>query len=57
MEKDVDKEIMNFSIELARQGIDLEKLMKDLEPVFDVVKEATKLAVKNYNFMKGIKND
>jgi hypothetical protein len=55
MEK--DEKLMEFCIEMARQGIDIEKLFKDLEPVFEVAKQIADLGIKNYKFMKGLKDE
>lgn len=48
-----DKEILKQCIELAKQGIDLEKLTyEDIESFFEIVNEIMTLALKNYNFIK-----
>lgn len=50
-----DEELMKQCVELAKQGIDLEKVYKSLSSVFDICKEIMELAIKNYKFMKNIK--
>lgn len=58
IDKKTNKEIMGFALELAKQGIDLEKLIKDLEPIFNICKQVAELGIKNYEFlMKGNKNE
>lgn len=57
MDKKEDEELMKQCIELARQGIDLEKVYESLKPIVDICKEMMDLAVKNYKFMKSIKGE
>ena len=52
-----DEELMKNCIELTRQGIDIEKVYKSLEPLFNMCKEITELAVKNYKFLKRGKHE
>lgn len=50
-----DEELMKGCIELARQGIDLEEIKNGLDPILDKLIKWIKLAIKNYNFIKGLK--
>lgn len=52
-------ETMKFCIEMAKQGVDLEQLFKDLKPIFDIAKQVSELAIKNYKFLtkKEVKSD
>lgn len=52
MDKKIDEEILKQCIELAKQGIDLEKLLEDMKPLFKMANEIMELALKNYNFIK-----
>ncbi len=51
MQEKIDKQKMEFCMEMAKKGIDLEKLFKDLEPIFEIINEISALAVKNYKFL------
>lgn len=54
MDKKINEEILKLKqcIELAKQGIDLEKLLEDMKPLFKIANEIMGLALKNYNFIK-----
>lgn len=54
MDKKIDEEILKLKqcIELAKQGIDLEKLFEAMKPLFKIANEIMELALKNYNFIK-----
>lgn len=54
MDKKIDEEILKLKqcIELAKQGIDFEKLLEDMKPLFKIANEIMELALKNYNFIK-----
>lgn len=54
--EEFDEKLMEQCIELAKQGIDLEKLFKDMQPIFDVIKKVNDLSIKNYKFIKGLKD-
>ena len=48
-----DEKILKQCIELAKQGIDLEKLTyEDIKSFLEIVNEIMTLALKNYNFIK-----
>ena len=51
-----DEELMKQCVELAKQGIDLEELFRNMEPFFKIASEVMGIALKNYNFIKS-KND
>ena len=57
MNKNEDEKLMEQCIELARQGIDLEKVSESLKPIVDICKEMLELAVKNYKFIKSKKEN
>ena len=50
-QEEINEEMMNIAMELAKKGIDLEKLFKDLEPIFDICKQVFELGIKNYKFL------
>lgn len=54
--EEFDEKLMEQCIELAKQGIDLEKLSESMKPIFDVIKETINLGMKNYKFIKGLKD-
>ena len=55
MDKKEDEELMKQCIELARLGIDLEKVSESLKSIFNIGKQVMELSIKNYKFMKSIK--
>ncbi len=53
MKEEFDEKLYKQCIELAKQGIDIEQLFKDLEPLMKIAKSVIDLAIKNYNYLKG----
>ena len=50
-ETEYNKKVMEQCVQLAKQGINLEKLYEDLEPFFNICNQIFDLAIKNYNFL------
>lgn len=48
---------MKQCIELARLGIDLEKVSESLKSILNIGKQVMELSIKNYKFMKSIKEN
>lgn len=48
---EINEKLMKECMELAKQGIDLEELSKDLESIFNICEMIYDLGIKNYKFL------